>query len=587
VELLEDRLAPVIDTVTTIVSAAPRPSTFGDAVTFTATVTETGGNVLPSGSVEFRDGATVLGSGPLQDINGVATALFKTASTQLTGGVHQIFAFYGGDPIYNPSTSPVFVQPVNPHATTTIIVAMTPNPSVFGDIVNITAQVTPTIINVAPAGTVDFRDGNLVLGNVKLSVNAAGIATANFSTTATQLAGGNHTITAGYNGDQNFSKSSSASVNQLVNPHATATTLTAAPNPSIFGQPVKLTAIVSPTIGNVLPTGNVIFREGNTILGTGILANVGGVATATITTGANQLGVGVHVIVAAYSGDQDYSGSGSQAALQKVIPHLIAIGSGAGQPPVVHFLDAKTGVEQFHFLAYGPGFTGGVRVATGDVNGDGYPDIITGPGPGGKLPVKIIDGRKLHQIQPNGVIADTALLGSFFAFSPDFAGGVFVAAGDVNGDGKSDVVVGAGSGPPRVKVVDANKIRQKLPNGQIANSALLANFLAFSPNFQGGVSVAAGDVNGDGSADVVAGTASGGSRVRVFNGRRLKPALPNGQLPPRALIADFVAFAPSYTAGVMLSACDINGDGAADIYAVGNCSGQGQAQLNVVFGTPP
>jgi hypothetical protein len=482
VELLEDRLAPSIDTTTTIVSVKPTPSTFGDAVTFTATVTGVGGEVPPSGKVEFRDGVAFLGSQPLQNNNGIATAVFTTAPTQLTGGVHQIIAVYGGNLIYNSSTSPIFVQPVNPHATTT--------------------------------------------------------------------------------------------------------TLTAAPNPSIFGQSVKLSAIVTPTIGNTLPTGRMIFREGNTILGTGSLANFGGVATATISTGANQLGVGVHIIVAAYSGDQNYSASGSPAALQKVLQHLIAIGSGAGQPPVVHFLDATTGVEQFSFLAYSPGFTGGVRVAMGDVNGDGYPDIITGPGPGGKLPIKIIDGRKLHQVQPNGVIADSALLSSFFPFSPDFTGGVFVAAGDVNGDGKSDVVIGAGSGLPRVIVVDANKIRQVLPNGQIANSALLANFLAFSPNFQGGVSVAAGDFNGDGSADVIAGMASGGSRVRVFNGKRLKPTLPNGQLPPRALIADFVSFAPSYTAGVMLSACDINGDGAADIFVVGNCSGQGLAQLKVVFGTP-
>src|SRR5262245_18627601 len=59
VELLEDRLAP---SITTIVSAKPTPSTFGDAVTFTATVTEVGANVLPTGNVEFRDGVAILGS---------------------------------------------------------------------------------------------------------------------------------------------------------------------------------------------------------------------------------------------------------------------------------------------------------------------------------------------------------------------------------------------------------------------------------------------------------------------------------------------------------------------------------------------
>src|SRR5262249_5016676 len=74
---------------------------------------------------------------------------------------------------------------------------------------------------------------------------------------------------------------------------------------------------------------------------------------------------------------------------------------------------------------------------------------------------------------------------------PAFPGGVSVAFGDVNADGHADIVVGAGAGTPEVKVFDGT------------GGAPLMDFFAFSPSFLGGVSVAAGDINGDGHADIV------------------------------------------------------------------------------------
>jgi hypothetical protein len=130
------------------------------------------------------------------------------------------------------------------------------------------------------------------------------------------------------------------------------------------------------------------------------------------------------------------------------------------------------------------------------VNGDGRADIIAGAGPGGGPHVKVFNA-----VQGN-------LLHSFDAFDPSFKGGVRVAAGDVNGDGRADVIAGAGpGGGPHVKVF----------NGVQGN--LLHSFFAFDPTFQGGVNVAAGDVNGDGRADVVAGAGPGGGpHVRAFSG---------------------------------------------------------------------
>ena len=93
------------------------------------------------------------------------------------------------------------------------------------------------------------------------------------------------------------------------------------------------------------------------------------------------------------------------------------------------------------FFPYGSSFTGSVRAALSDIDGDGIVDIVTGAGPGGGPHVKVFSG------------VDLSELASFFAYDPAFGGGVFVAAGDVNGDGRSDIITGAdGGGGPHVKV---------------------------------------------------------------------------------------------------------------------------------------
>jgi hypothetical protein len=249
--------------------------------------------------------------------------------------------------------------------------------------------------------------------------------------------------------------------------------------------------------------------------------------------------------------------SGSPAA-GTVVDVLIAVGAGGG--PEVKVFDAG-GTQVADFFAYDPGFQGGVRVAIGDVNGDGVPDLIVAAGPGGGPHVKIIDGTKLSMVDSNKVIDNAALLGQFYAYSPFFTGGVFVAFGVSNGH--PEIITGAGAGGgPHVKVIDGTKINQLQSNGQIADSALAAQFYAYSPFFNGGVRVAAADLNGDGVLDIVTGAGPGGGPlVKAINGTKLGQLQNNAEISDAALIGQFYAYtrtvAPS--GGVYVAATDIGG----------------------------
>jgi subtilisin family serine protease len=172
----------------------------------------------------------------------------------------------------------------------------------------------------------------------------------------------------------------------------------------------------------------------------------------------------------------------------------IVTGAGAGGGShlrILRYAPASPGgvLPVFDALVYG-GFTGGVQVAVGDVDGDGRAEIVTGPGPGGGPHVRVLG------------FTGTALLSvaEFFAYDPAFTGGVFVAAGDVTGDGVvAEIITGPGpGGGPHARAFYGTGI----PLG--------GGFFAYSPLFTAGVRVAAGNVTGGVAAEIITGPGPGG-----------------------------------------------------------------------------
>ena len=281
---------------TTAMVSSLNPSTVGNTVTFTATVSPS----TATGAVRFTvDGGTT-------DVPLVAgQASFSTSGLGI--GAHLVDAAYLGDPTYLPSSAAQLTQTVGSalRATTTVVTSNRVPSANLGQSITFTATVRPVTGAGIPTGTVQFNIDGANAGAV-LTLNAQGRAT--FTTAA--LSAGSHNVVATYNGSAVFGGGGSATYIQVVNQAASTTVVTSSVNPSVFGQTVTLTARVTP----LAATGTVQFTLDGAAVGGPV--TLGATGRATLVT--NVLSVGSHTVSAVYSGNVNYLASSSPNLTQTV-----------------------------------------------------------------------------------------------------------------------------------------------------------------------------------------------------------------------------------------------------------------------------
>ncbi len=210
-----------------------------------------------------------------------------------------------------------------------------------------------------------------------------------------------------------------------------------------------------------------------------------------------------------------------------------------------------------------PGYSGGVNVAAGDFDGEGLDEIVVARSDSddGTVNAAVFKFLDLDPVTGNELWVgmdsfDVFLDTDMFGPTPIDADGANVAVGELrNGpeldDDFEEIVVAPASGLPVVRVL-------------AANGTTLQEWIAYSEDIADGVSVAVGDLDGNGKLEIVTAPASGIGWIKAFDGSDGTPYVPVGSGSP----VSFFAFDLSFEGGAKLALADVDLDDAAEILVV-------------------
>ncbi len=295
---------PFLPTRITLAAPGDSTSTYGQSVTFTATVVVIdGGTGVPTGSLEFFDGSTDLGHGTALAGGGAGSTSTLTLST-LDVATHEVEAVYSPTGNFLASASGTVSHTVN-QGTAAVALASSAGSAVYGQSVTFTA----TLTGGATSGTVTFSDGGTPLGSVALD----GSGRAALTTSA--LALGSRSITATYGGDADLLAATSGPASVSVSQAGTQVVLL--PHAALKKKKVVslgLEATIEPLApGGGVPTGTVTFelKQKRKVKILGTVSLVDGEARLAV----KPKGVLKKSITILYGGDADFQSSTMALAL--------------------------------------------------------------------------------------------------------------------------------------------------------------------------------------------------------------------------------------------------------------------------------